>query len=314
MAEFKIDVLSEEFLAEDQLIEETDEQPEEQPDLRDIIENDWKLQTPVYSILISHGITLDYLKVIDEKALNDIFSVVKWTGHKHALRSKLEQWTESALYRPTVPLINPINEAPSSQNTLPGPSQRRFLQTAVTNNELLSILERNEKGKIVCQYYEANRRLDLQHRRYLAHTIVDYYIANNSYFTLADMDRYSELIAARFPTELSVIYYNPRNAASGKKHPSGLLYDRFHNRKKASLPNRRRTEVSDPWTICKAKASNLTEKEINRLTSIKNWLRNNLEPFDEVLLRWNDSVLLRIPHISHDTDTNKSNTEMDIYW
>ena len=80
----------------------------------------------------------------------------------------------------------------------------KLLQTTVTNNVLLGILERNEKGKIVCQYYQAHQRLDVEQRRSLAHTIVDYYIANNTYFTLADMERFADLIAARFPPEISV--------------------------------------------------------------------------------------------------------------
>lgn len=32
-----------------------------------------------------------------------------------------------------------------------------------------------------------------------------------------------------------MIYYNPRDAKADKKHPSGLIYDRFHNRNKKRL-------------------------------------------------------------------------------
>ena len=47
--------------------------------------------------------------------------------------------------------------------------------------------------------------------------------------------------------------------------------------------------------------------ETNRLTSIKNWLRNNLEPFDEILQRWSDSWLLRVTSIIKEAEINKSN-------
>lgn len=135
----------------------------------------------------------------------DIFSVVKWTGHKHGLRSKLEQWGESALCHPLPPVgSNTDSETSSSPNAIPGPS--RFGQTTISNSLLISILERNEIGKIVCQYFQENQRLDVEHRRSLAHTIVDYYIANKIYFALADMERFADLISARFPTEISVIY------------------------------------------------------------------------------------------------------------
>ncbi|XP_062709690.1 uncharacterized protein LOC134288543 [Aedes albopictus] len=256
MAESKIEeVLIEELVADSDAIEEADEQP----DLRNVILEEWELGSSVYAILISHGVTLEYLKILDEKALSDIFSVVKWTGHKHALRSKLEQWQESALYRPLPSnSSNPVSGTSSFHHVEPGPSHvTRLLQTTVTNNVLLGILERNEKGKIVCQYYQAHQRLDVEHRRSLAHTIVDYYIANNTYFTLADMERFADLIAARFPPEIRATYYNPRDSASGKKYPSGLLYDRFHNRKKTGS-SRRQIGECNPWTRSKADASKLT--------------------------------------------------------
>nr|XP_029724108.1 uncharacterized protein LOC115264504 [Aedes albopictus] len=297
------EIVVEELVADSDLINDADEQP----DLKNIIMEEWKLESTVYAILISHGVTMEYLKVLDEKALGDIFSVVKWTGHKHALRSKLEQWKESALYRPLPSITsNPVSGTSPGHNAVPGPSHMtKLLQTTVTNHVLLGILERNEKGKIVCQYYQAHQRLDMEQRRSLAHTIVDYYIANNTYFTLADMERFADLIAARFPPEISETYYNPRDSASGKKYPSGLLYDRFHNRKKTG--SRRQVGEIDPWTRYKAEAVKLTADETNRLTSIKNWLRNNLEPFDEILQRWSDSWLLRVTSIIKEAEINKSN-------
>lgn len=47
---------------------------------------------------------MQYLKILDDNALNDIFNVAKWTGHnyKHALRQKLVLWKDSALYRQPV--------------------------------------------------------------------------------------------------------------------------------------------------------------------------------------------------------------------
>ncbi|XP_065088560.1 uncharacterized protein LOC135710036 [Ochlerotatus camptorhynchus] len=240
------------MIADVELINEADEIPE----LRNLLVEDWDLDPTVYAILINHGITLSYLKDLDEKALNDVFLVIKWTGHKHSLRSKLEHWDESVLFRP--PSINQLNEpTPSSSqqenvyNTQPGPFKRKLLPTAVTNNLFLDILQRNEKGKIVTQHYIANHRLDVEHKRFLAHTVVDYYIANDNYFNLADMERFAQLIAARFPPEIAETYYNPRDFTANKMHPSGLLYDRFHNRNKKSLISRRAT-IIDHWKECKA--------------------------------------------------------------
>lgn len=128
-------------------------------------------------------------------ALQEIFSVVKWTGHKYALRKKLQNWQESALY--------PKDVTPES-TCQPGSSRHPLLPTSVTKHLLEDILERNEKGKIVRKYHDVHRRLDSQHRKYLTYIIVDYYIANERYFTLPDMAKTAQCIAERFPPELAV--------------------------------------------------------------------------------------------------------------
>lgn len=112
-------------------------------------------------MISGHGITLSYLKMLDEKALNDVFSVIKWTGHKHSLWSKLEPWEESVLFRPIQqPSSNQLNEAvPSTSQqenvyiAQPGPSKRKLLPTAVTNNLFLDILQRiNRSHALKCFY------------------------------------------------------------------------------------------------------------------------------------------------------------------
>ncbi|XP_062700082.1 uncharacterized protein LOC115258151 [Aedes albopictus] len=216
-----------------------DSDPDGDCELRHLVTGTWGLDRAVYDILIAHGYTREYARTLDEKALNDVFSVAKWTAHKHALRQKLMKWEESILYQEgnteeaaqrsdSVPVRNEANSAVS------GSPQRKLLPTSVSRALLDSILERNEKGKIVCKYFQLHQRLDKQQRKFLAHTIVDYYIASQKYFSLPDMSRFAELIAERFPSEIPVTYYNPRNKSANKRHPSGMLYDRFHNRKKTS--------------------------------------------------------------------------------
>ncbi|XP_055533791.1 uncharacterized protein LOC129723538 isoform X2 [Wyeomyia smithii] len=138
------------------------------------------------------------------------------------------------------------------------------------------------------------------------------------------MERFAQLIAARFSTEIAETYYNPRDSAAGKLHPYGLLYHRFHNRNK-TISAKRRTKVVDPWKKCKSKTSDLSSDEnrsimsvvfsnqkfhhlyIELQTAIKNWLRNNLDPFEKVQLNWKKSVFLRCEAIEQETDANKSN-------
>ncbi|XP_062550565.1 uncharacterized protein LOC134215377 [Armigeres subalbatus] len=262
------EVLDEVLDDPDEMIEEDNEDPE----LEELVVNRWGLNASIYSILIGHGITLGYLKDMDEAAFSEIFSLAKWTGHKYALKQKLKSWPESSLYESNAT----VNEK-SYQSSAPGPSKHPLLSSSVTKNLLEDILERNEKGKIVRNYYNKHRLLDTQHKKYLAHTVVDYYIANECYFTLSDMARFADFIAEIFPPEIAAVYYNPRDGTIGKKHPSGLLYDRFHNRNKKALLDRKRIGSSDMdyWKLLEAKAVVLSAEEIEKQNCLKNWLRNN---------------------------------------
>ncbi|XP_062554719.1 uncharacterized protein LOC134219850 [Armigeres subalbatus] len=269
------------------------------------------MDSSIYSILIGHGVTVEYLALIDEVALADIFSVAKWTGHKHALRRKLQLWEKSAMFQVDPVIKNsPIvsNPGPSQTQVLASAPQYPLLPTSVTLNLLEDILGRNEKGKIVTQFYKTHQRLDTQHRKYLAHTVVDYYIANGNYFPIPDMARFSQCIAEKFPPELPEVYFNPRNAAINKKHPTGILYDRFHNRNKKhqllSKLEQKNTTV-DYWKIFKAKALTLTSEEIKKQNSFKSWLRNNQQPSEKVVDHWRESFLLRVREIVGETDPDK---------
>ncbi|XP_062554081.1 uncharacterized protein LOC134219376 [Armigeres subalbatus] len=297
------------IVAQDELSDDADPDVPENEALRYLVTESWGLDATVYEILIAHGYTMDYLKILDEKALNDVFSITKWTAHKHALRRRLISWDESVLYQEagseTVAKTSTIttDQSPPSE-----PKDRKLLPTNVTTALLDNILQRNEKGKIVSKYYQLQHRLDKQHRKYLAHTIVDYYIANQKYFSLPDMERFAELIVDRFPPEIAMTYYNPRNICANKRHPSGMLYDRFHNRKKSCITSISNVPKVEPSFHSEQKlaALELSATEIRRLESSKTWLRNNCAPGHLVLSQWKQSILLRLRSIHLDKDINKS--------
>ncbi|XP_065078489.1 uncharacterized protein LOC135701579 [Ochlerotatus camptorhynchus] len=296
----KEEIIVDDMLCNPEYVDEADENP----GLRQLITEFWRLDPAIYAILIAHGYTVEYLKILDEKALNDVFSVAKWTGHKYALRQKLLFWEESVLFQKTVAEIEPVEvERSNGQVGVPETTNRKLIPTTVTKALLDTILERNEKGKIVSKYHQLHQHLDKTHRKFLAHTIVDYYIANQLYFSLPDMARFAELITDRFPAENTITYYNPRDSSTNKKHPSGMLYDRFHKRKKTSvLPNVRKPTF---FSEQKQAAAQLPQEEINRLDTIKVWLRNNFATSDIFSKQWKDSILLRLRSIHQDRDINK---------
>ncbi|XP_058456402.1 uncharacterized protein LOC131433816 [Malaya genurostris] len=165
---------------------------------------------------------------------------------------------------------------------------------SVTTGLLEDILVRNEIGKIVCKYYKSHQYLDNVNRRALSHTVVDYYIA-----------KFAKLISLRFPPEIAETYYNPRDISANKKHPSGLLYDRFHNRSKKDLGKRIRDKVADHMSNVKSSALELPDKEIERLSTVKNWLRNNIAPEERIRQHWAESFLLRFRNIQQDKNSDK---------
>ncbi|KXJ72355.1 hypothetical protein RP20_CCG018301 [Aedes albopictus] len=275
-----VNVIVDETLVDIDSIEEQDHDPE----LQELLVAEWNLSPAIYAILIQHGFSVEYLKVMDDKSLDDVFSVVKWTGHKYALRQKLVLWPDSALFQSA----STSNVRQTSASSLQHPAtaecksillKHRLLPTSVTSELFNDILCRNEKGKIVVKYFEKHQCLDTASRKHLAHTIVDYYIASDMYFPLPDMAKFAQLIAERFSMELAETYYNPRDAKADKKHPSGLIYDRFHNRNKKKLVQAKSTPGTETiYSKEKTAALNLPEDYISKLTTLKNWLRNNFAP------------------------------------
>ncbi|XP_053698349.1 uncharacterized protein LOC128745332 [Sabethes cyaneus] len=295
----QVEISVDDYMADPQFIIETEKNPE----LHKLIVDEWELDPAIYAILVGHGITVEYLKLSDERALEDVFSVAKWTGHKHALRKKLIQWEESAL----CPQFPSNTEMPMDVEScvLPGVSEHKLLSTSVTIHLLEDILNRNEKGKIITEHYQMHNKLDSEQRRSLAHTIVDYYIARRRNFPLPDMARFAQLISERFPPEIPEIYYNPRDYKANKKNPSGLIYDRFHNRHKKTLVKNKRVNVLQNLH---SKALELSAAEVERLTAFRNWMRNNSEPGEKVFQQWKECFLLRLRSILKDEDVNKQNT------
>lgn len=268
----------------------------------------WGLDRKINEILFAHGYSIEYVKRLDEAALNDVFAKTEWTAYKHALRQKLVLWKDSVLYKPKP---HPNDQTASTSDSSCFSPRRNLIPTNVSKAVLDSILERNEKGKMVVRYFHQHNRLDNTHRKYLAHTVVDYYLARQKYFTIPDMLRFSELIAERFSPEISVTYFNPRNVTLKKKNPSGLLYDRFHNRKKVHNESDTPEEATSFRLEQKRTALQLSKPEIRRLESCRVWLRNNCAPGDQVLGQWKKSILLRMRSIQLDKNMNKSSVFAD---
>ncbi|XP_055614708.1 uncharacterized protein LOC129761035 [Uranotaenia lowii] len=280
----KIDIIVDNVLCDPAFIEEGCHNEE----LRQLIVEDWQLDEAIYAILIAHGITINYSKNCDLTTLNDIFNVAKWTGHKHALRHKLQLWPSSLIFRKQIGAVSAVDEDECGLSGTVSSDSNQFV--------FEDIMRRNEKAKIVQQYFYSHKALDDKNRRSLVHVMVDYFIANKKYFSLSEMKIFSKMVSRRFPSEIAEIYFNPRDTKAGKKYPSGLFYDRFHNRNKSKII--KKPKLEDPFDVYITSVASLTSED--ELTSLKNWLRNNSGPDDLVLEHWRRSTLLRVRTIKED--------------
>ncbi|XP_065083382.1 uncharacterized protein LOC135705535 [Ochlerotatus camptorhynchus] len=101
-------------------------------------------------------------------------------------------------------------------------------------------------------------------------------------------------------------FFNPRDVKVHKKHPTGLIYDRFHNRnKKKFVQSRSSSDKETTFFYAKSVALKLSHDEIEKLTLVKNWLRNNSAPAEEVQQKWKETISLRLRSILNEIDVDK---------
>lgn len=88
------------------------------------------------------------------------------------------------------------------------------------------------------------------------------------------------------------VYYCPSKSGS---RAGGLLHNRYYNQKRFKR-NKRPLNIEkkdQPTSDVEDCSENLPEFDRNILIPVKDWLKNNIQPLEEVIEKWNQSYFLR---------------------
>lgn len=254
--------------------------------MKRLIIDDWKLEASTYELLVDCGISLSDVKEISKEDLDVIFPLNR-TGEKIRFRLKLRNWNESVLF----------------QSPQEGCSTRlNFSKSQVAAKDLQKILETNEKGKIISKYYDTYNSLHPSLRKHLSEIICDSYIANEQSFNVHDMQKYSELIATRFPSEDKETYFCGRDKTISKTNPSGLLYNRYYNcrDRKSLLPKQsKKRKLNDHPAATPTIDLQYSEADKAKYKEDQAWLANNNIPLEDVTTRWKRTCAFRCNSIKN---------------
>lgn len=259
-------------------------------------------ETKIIPFYFDIGLSYEDLKLLKKEDVDDLFSP-KRTGEKIRFRSKLRCWSESAQYQP------PQEGCSRTLN---------FSKSHVKPEDLEKLLKENEKGKIITKYYEKFHTLNSLMRKQLSEIVCDSYISQEKPFPVHDMEKFSELISAKFDSESKDTYLCSRDKQIGKLNPSGLIYHRYYNSrdrkafqpigKKRKLQNGGDTaDVAEPY-------SQFSQQDLLTLKQEHAWLMNNNFPVEDVKTRWRKTVKYRHDSIRDlKTDKNKFQKLLELW-
>ncbi|XP_065092029.1 uncharacterized protein LOC135712873 [Ochlerotatus camptorhynchus] len=116
------------------------------------------------------------------------------------------------------------------------------------------------------------------------------------------MEKFSELISAKFSSETKDAYLCARDKEIGKLNPSGLIYNRYYNsrdRKAFQPPVQRKRKLENPNDDPRTSEAHqhFSQEDLVILKEDHAWLMNNNVPVEDVKERWRRTVKFRLDSI-----------------
>ncbi|XP_036321085.1 uncharacterized protein LOC118736993 isoform X2 [Rhagoletis pomonella] len=171
---------------------------------------------------------------------------------------------------------------------------------------LEEILRGSVSGSQVLKYYSKTKVLTPKYRKLLAATIANYLISSGVNSSPKTFESFASQISNFFLSESKDIYYIHKK---GKK-PGGCLYTKYHSTlfkcRQDGIINKKPAEEKPQ----KAAHSNLCTTDY---TQEKSWLKYNVEPFDEVQIKWELTFEVRCQMLQDDSNLNKILEEWPLY-
>ncbi|XP_018371195.1 PREDICTED: uncharacterized protein LOC108766410, partial [Trachymyrmex cornetzi] len=180
--------------------------------------------------------------------------------------------------------------------------------------DLKALLQKTVTGQAIIASYNTRSGLPLKRQQYLANIIICYFFDNNVNVQLNNdkLNKIANHIITLFPAECKEVYYCPPvKKKDSKNHKSGIargkLVDKNRNMlaflRKCQLIRSSSEKVQDKDSLNEANTDN-GEDEVEQRES-HNWLRNNFEPWEEVLYHWEKSFVFR-KNLIHDHTTYRN--------
>ncbi|XP_071652958.1 uncharacterized protein [Temnothorax longispinosus] len=171
------------------------------------------------------------------------------------------------------------------------------------NFDLKALLKKTVTGQAIIASYDARSGLSLRCQQYLANIIICHFFDININVQLNNekLNKIADHIITLFPAECKEVYYCPPiKKKQSKDQKSGIakgkLVDKNRNmlaflRKYKLIPLSKSVSVNSSTDEDSFNKENTNSRE--EAERSHNWLKNNFEPWEEVLLHWEKSFLYR---------------------
>ncbi|XP_031331382.1 uncharacterized protein LOC116164591 [Photinus pyralis] len=180
--------------------------------------------------------------------------------------------------------------------------KRARISSFATDFNLEEVLRKSRTGQAIINIYKLNQILDSASQSYLVDIIVSHCLNNECWrLTNDDFKTIASKVNILFPNENTDVYYCPpvhkRFSRENRSEASkGKLVDKYKNKitylRKAGVVPLLRYSASVQSEVGSVIASDLTQS--NEYI----WLKNNIEPWQEVQTVWNKTYLLRTKSFS----------------